>query len=83
MREGEAPSFFNPMEATMLVDLLERLLHEQEEYPAESRITSKDIGVIATYRKQVAKSLSKPLPPFFVCQLMPFVINAHMRGIKI
>ena len=53
MREGEAPSFFNPYEVTTLVEQLERLLKEQAASDSPNRIGVHDIGVIATYRKQV------------------------------
>ena len=52
MREGEAPSYFNPVEASALVDLLEGLL-KQQQGQATPGVTQNDIGVIATYRKQV------------------------------
>eukprot|EP00887_Chlorella_sp_A99_P008046 scaffold12.g8046.t1 len=47
MREGDAPSFFNPIEASVLVGLVTGLLAA-----AGGGVTPDDIGVIATYRKQ-------------------------------
>lgn len=52
MREGEAPSFFNPIEATLLVDLVEGLLKQHETGAGKLAVSKEDIGVIATYRKQ-------------------------------
>lgn len=46
MREGEAPSYFNPLEAERLVNLLAGLLQR-------GNITTADVGVMAPYRKQV------------------------------
>lgn len=47
VQEADAPSFFNPIEASTVVELVANLL-------AEGRgITTDDVGVIATYRKQV------------------------------
>ena len=53
MREGEAPSYFNPVEASVLVSLVEGLLHQHARSAAGVR--AGDIGVIATYRKQVPR----------------------------
>ncbi|KAK9829778.1 hypothetical protein WJX72_007868 [[Myrmecia] bisecta] len=52
MREGEAPSYFNPLEAAALVDLLAGLLAPR---PGVGGVSEDDIGVIATYRKQAQK----------------------------
>lgn len=51
MREGEAPSYFNPVEASVVVDLVAGLLRQHER--SAVGVTVSDIGVIATYRKQV------------------------------
>jgi hypothetical protein len=51
MREGEAPSYFNPVEASVLVGLVAGLLQQHARRAAGVR--PGDIGVIATYRKQV------------------------------
>lgn len=51
MREGDAPSYFNPVEAGVLVDLVEGLL--QQHAGSAIGVTVHHIGVIATYRKQV------------------------------
>ena len=51
MRDGEAPSYFNAIEATVLVDLLTGLLGQCE------GVRPADIGVIATYRKQARRPL--------------------------
>lgn len=53
MREGEAPSFFNPHEASQLVELLEAFLKEQQQSNRTPKIGPRDVNVIATYRKQV------------------------------
>lgn len=53
MREGEAPSYFNPIEATALVDLLEGLLNQHRVSAGRPAVEIEDLGVIATYRKQV------------------------------
>ncbi|KAK9834613.1 hypothetical protein WJX74_005750 [Apatococcus lobatus] len=52
MREGEAPSYYNPFEAEQLVTLVTGLLSQHERTGA---VTAADIGVICTYRKQVQK----------------------------
>lgn len=49
MREGEAPSFFNPIEAATVLQLIQGLLDQAPE------IQPTDLGVMATYRKQVQK----------------------------
>jgi putative helicase MOV10L1 len=48
MREAGAPSFFNPLEAVALVDLLSQLLTQRQ-----FGLTATDVGVMATYRRQV------------------------------
>lgn len=53
MREGEAPSYFNPIEATTLVELLQGLLEQHQTQSGRPAVGVEDIGVIATYRKQV------------------------------
>jgi AAA domain len=53
MREGEAPSYFNPVEASVLVGLVAGLLQQHARSGVGVRVG--DIGVIATYRKQVAR----------------------------
>lgn len=58
MREGEAPSYFNPVEAAVLVGLVTGLL--QQHARSAAGIRAGDIGVIATYRKQVAGSARGP-----------------------
>ena len=55
MREGEAPSYFNPIEAAALVELLEGLLKQHQTKVGRPAVVQDDIGVIATYRKQVSK----------------------------
>ena len=51
MREGEAPSYYNPFEAEQLVTLVTGLLSQHARTGA---VTAADIGVICTYRKQVS-----------------------------
>ncbi|GAB4815315.1 hypothetical protein N2152v2_002361 [Parachlorella kessleri] len=48
-REGEAASYFNPIEASVVVDLVQGLLG------SGAGVVPDDIGVMATYRKQVQK----------------------------
>ncbi|KAI7838701.1 hypothetical protein COHA_007499 [Chlorella ohadii] len=48
-REGDAPSYFNALEASTVVELVVGLLG------AEAGVRADDIGVMATYRKQVQK----------------------------
>lgn len=52
VREGEAPSFFNAEEAAALVALVEGLL-AQTQRGGRAGVQPNDLGVIATYRKQV------------------------------
>eukprot|EP00850_Spirogloea_muscicola_P011421 SM000071S21045 [mRNA] locus=s71:25992:32842:- [translate_table: standard] len=48
VQDGDSPSYFNPVEATRLVDLVEGLL-------ASGNATIGDIGVMTPYRKQVRR----------------------------
>ncbi|PRW57862.1 helicase MOV-10 [Chlorella sorokiniana] len=48
-REGDAPSYFNALEASTVVELVVGLLS------AGAGVQADDIGVMATYRKQVQK----------------------------
>ena len=48
MREGEAPSYFNPAEATTLAELLSGLITQ-----TGGAVRPDHLGVMATYRKQV------------------------------
>ncbi len=48
MREGEAPSYFNPIEAASLVDLVSGLLAQHQATPGRPGVAVEDIGVIAT-----------------------------------
>lgn len=57
MREGEAPSYFNAEEALALVGLVEGLLAQTRSKGRDS-VQPNDLGVIATYRKQVWAVLS-------------------------
>ena len=50
MRDGEAPSYYNPVEASTLVRLLQGLLSYNT--GSGQGVTVQDIGVIATYRNQ-------------------------------
>lgn len=52
VREGEAPSYFNAVEATVLVDLVEGLLATTQRAGGRG-VKPDDLGVMATYRKQV------------------------------
>ncbi|CAK9869733.1 unnamed protein product [Sphagnum jensenii] len=48
MRERESPSYFNPVEIAVVVDLIDGLLKTSD-------VTKEDIGVMAPYRRQVYK----------------------------
>ena len=48
MREGNSPSWFNPMEVVQVVKYMKSLLAM-----SDPRIKASDIGVITPYRKQV------------------------------
>lgn len=50
MRDGEAPSYYNPVEASTLVKLLQGLL--AHDTGIGRGVTVQDVGVIATYRNQ-------------------------------
>ena len=52
VREGEAPSYFNAVEATVLVELIEGLLASTQKAGGQG-VKASDLGVMATYRKQV------------------------------
>lgn len=55
MREGEAASWHNPVEATTLVALLEGLLAFKSPQGSKGgAVGVQDIGVIATYRQQAS-----------------------------
>lgn len=54
MRDGEAPSYYNPVEASTLVRLLQGLLSYHT--GGGRGVTVQDIGVIATFRNQVCLS---------------------------
>uniref|UniRef100_A0A8C2A8Z6 RNA helicase n=1 Tax=Cyprinus carpio TaxID=7962 RepID=A0A8C2A8Z6_CYPCA len=53
-RESNSPSFFNIFEIEIIVDYLKKLLLTQAKRGI-SRISPRDIGIIAPYRKQVEK----------------------------
>ena len=54
MREGEGPSYHNPLEAGTLVNLLVSLLQVPAGNGGSQPVVGpRDVGVIATYRKQV------------------------------
>ena len=52
VREGEAPSYFNAVEAAVLVELVEGLLASAQQAGVRG-VRPDDLGVMATYRKQV------------------------------
>ncbi|KAM3872351.1 putative helicase mov-10-B.1 [Diretmus argenteus] len=54
VRESGSPSFFNVAEVEVLMDYLKKLLQSQGKRGLP-RISTKDIGIIAPYRKQVQK----------------------------
>ena len=49
-REGDAPSWFNPVEAAAVADLVGGLLVQHA--AAAGGITPEGVGVMCTYRKQ-------------------------------
>uniref|UniRef100_A0A673ZRL7 RNA helicase n=1 Tax=Salmo trutta TaxID=8032 RepID=A0A673ZRL7_SALTR len=53
-REGNSPSFFNVSEIEVLVDYLTKLMKTQGK-KGLPKLSPKDIGIIAPYRKQVEK----------------------------
>lgn len=57
MREGEAPSYFNAEEAAALVELVEGLI-AQTNGGGRRGVQANDLGIIATYRKQVRQIVS-------------------------
>ena len=52
VRDGEAPSYFNAVEATVLVELVQGLLASTPKAGGRG-VQPNDLGVMATYRKQV------------------------------
>ena len=52
MCEGEGPSYFNPLEAATLVSLVVGLLQGRQG-KSNAGVVATDVGIIATYRKQV------------------------------
>uniref|UniRef100_A0A672JMN7 RNA helicase n=1 Tax=Salarias fasciatus TaxID=181472 RepID=A0A672JMN7_SALFA len=53
-REANSPSFFNVSEIEVLVDYLTKLVETQQK-KGLPKLSAKDIGIIAPYRKQVEK----------------------------
>ncbi|XP_063063828.1 putative helicase mov-10-B.1 [Engraulis encrasicolus] len=54
-REENSPSFFNRSEVEVVLGYLRKLLLETQGKKGVARISPKDIGIIAPYRKQVLK----------------------------
>lgn len=79
MREGEAPSYFNPVEATAVVELIEGLLQQQAKV-GTAAITEDDIGVIATYRKQVSPHSSHELACASSCRIDSSTSKLDMKN---
>lgn len=50
LRESDAPSYFNPIEASTVVELIQGLINS-----TTAGVAPSDIGIMATYRKQVQK----------------------------
>ena len=48
LREGNSPSWFNPVETVQVVRYLQSILNRED-----SRLPPEEIGVITPYRKQV------------------------------
>jgi len=55
-RESNSPSFFNISEINIILDYLKKLLLTQAK-KGIAKISPKEIGIIAPYRKQVKKYL--------------------------
>lgn len=53
-REANSPSFFNVSEIEVLVDYLTKLMETQGK-KGLPKLSPKDIGIIAPYRKQVSQ----------------------------
>jgi len=58
-RESNSPSFFNIFEIDIIIDYLKKLLLTQAKRGI-SRISPREIGIIAPYRKQVEPALGQP-----------------------
>lgn len=52
-REANSPSFFNVSEIEVLIDYLNKLMETQGK-KGLPKLSAKDIGIIAPYRKQVS-----------------------------
>uniref|UniRef100_A0A8C4I5L8 RNA helicase n=1 Tax=Dicentrarchus labrax TaxID=13489 RepID=A0A8C4I5L8_DICLA len=61
-REANSPSFFNVSEIEVLVDYLTKLMETQGK-KGLPKLSAKDIGIIAPYRKQVSLKSKRPLSP--------------------
>uniref|UniRef100_A0A671PPN9 RNA helicase n=1 Tax=Sinocyclocheilus anshuiensis TaxID=1608454 RepID=A0A671PPN9_9TELE len=59
-RESNSPSFFNIYEIEIILGYLKKLLLTQAK-KGISRISPRDIGIIAPYRKQVGTALGQPI----------------------
>jgi hypothetical protein len=59
VQDGDAHSYYNPLEAETLVDLVSGLLDQQRFVDRSNlnHISIEDIGVICTYRKQVSNEM--------------------------
>jgi hypothetical protein len=62
-QDGDAPSYYNPQEVLVLAELLASLLGTPAaaaggSTAAQAAVSVNDIGVIATYRRQVGASES-------------------------
>ena len=73
-REGEAPSWFNAVEAGVLVDLVSSLLKQGLVHAQGASVTPADVGVIATYRRQVG--------PLHVLCLLCLLDPPHSLGLR-
>ena len=73
VREGEAPAFYNAMEAAAVADLASGVLQQ-----AGSRVAANDLGVIATYRKQARRLENRP-PLMHVVHVDLHTHAAHTR----
>ena len=91
VREGEAPSYFNAVEATVLVELVQGLLASTPKAGGRG-VEPDDLGVMATYRKQVrihslhlAKTISisrglsrySPMSEVFAPRYLAGLVSTH------
>jgi hypothetical protein len=80
LQDGDAPSYYNPQEVLVLAELLASLLGTPaaaaaaaaaagagRPAAAQAAVSVNDIGVIATYRRQVGDSCSQLVQAGIIC----------------